>query len=57
MTQTFTFTDQEFRHLISVIRLDSLKGDIQSVNLYRKLLLQYAGSNSRQYAAAREVYE
>jgi hypothetical protein len=37
MKHIITFTGNEFLHLLSVIHLNSLKGDVQSINLYRKL--------------------
>jgi len=33
------FTNQEWQHLVSITQLDSLKGDKQSENLYKKMIL------------------
>lgn len=46
--RVFTLSDNEGKHLLSVMQLDSLKGDKQSINLFNKLLEQYVEQYEKQ---------
>jgi hypothetical protein len=41
MKRTFKLSDQESHHLISVMQLDAMKGDKQSIDLFQELMKQY----------------